>query len=238
MVMTRAVGVRPGTVTAAQVIIWILATLGAVGAGLTLVFGVIGLVSGASVAASASEAERSSLAGAFGELISMFAGLVVVSAVVSLVFVGLWFWIAAALGRASRAARVLATVFCALDGVWGLLALVIAMTEREAAPVLAAVVLLAIPGTLMGLLWGSEGARQFFDGVPAVPAPRYAPPPMSPPVGIPRPRIAQPRFPEDVTAPSRPPMTRCRTCQTEMRPGWVRCGGCGTPVQPPRPVGA
>ena len=43
--------------------------------------------------------------------------------------------------------------------------------------------LLAIPGTLMGLLSASESARQFFDGVPAMPAPRYAPPPMSPPVG-------------------------------------------------------
>ena len=236
--MTRAVGVRPGTVTAAQVIIRILATLGAVGTGLTLVFGVIGLMSGASVAASASGSEVSGLAGAFAGLISMFAGLVVVSAVVSLAVVGLWFWTAAALGRASRAARVVATVLCALDGVWGLLAVVIAVSEREPAPVLAAVVLLAIPGTLMGLLWGSEGARHFFDGVPAVPAPRYAAPPMSPPVGIPRPRIAQPRFPEDVTAPQRPPMTRCRTCQTEMRPGWARCGGCGTPVPPPRTVGA
>jgi hypothetical protein len=58
MVMTRAVGVRPGTVTAAQVIIRILATLGAVGAGLTLVFGVIGLMSGASVAASAFRGRR------------------------------------------------------------------------------------------------------------------------------------------------------------------------------------
>jgi hypothetical protein len=238
MVMTRPLGVRPGTVTAAQVIIRILATLGAVGGGLALVLGVIGLVSRASVAAGAPGSEVSGLAGAFGGLISMFAGLIVVSAVVSLAVVGLWFWIAAALGRASRAARVVATVLCALDGVWGLLAVVIALTEREAAPVLAAVVLLAIPGTLMGLLRGSESARQFFDGAPAVPAPRYAPPPTSPPVGIPRQRIAQPRFPADVTAPLRLPTTRCRTCQTEMRPGWARCGGCGTPVPPPRPVGA
>ncbi|MDT7743449.1 MAG: hypothetical protein QOE59_2527 [Actinomycetota bacterium] len=236
--MTQAVGVRPGSVTAAQVIIWILAVLGALGAGLMLVVGVIGLVSGVSVAASGAGSEVSGLAGAFGGLISMFSGAIVVGAVISLAFVGLWIWIAVALGRASRAARVVLTVFCALDAVWGLLALVVAAAEQEAAPVLAAVLLLAIPGTLMGLLWGSESARQFFDGVPAMSAPRYAPAPMSPPVGVPRPRMAQPRFPEAATAPLRLPSMRCRTCQSEMRPGWAQCGACGTPVQPPRPVGA
>jgi hypothetical protein len=236
--MTQAVGVRPGTVTAAQVIIWLLAALGAVGAGVTLVVGILGLVSGVSVAASGAGSEVSGLAGAFGGLISMFSGAIVVSALVSLAFVGLWIWIAVALGRASRAARVVLTVFCALDAVWGLLALVVALAEQEAAPLLAAVLLLAIPGTLMGLLWGSESARQFFDGVRAAPVAHYAPAPMSPPVGVPRPRMAQPRFPEDITAPLRLPSMRCRTCQSEMRPGWAQCGTCGTPMQPPRPVGA
>ena len=239
--MTQGANVRPGTVTAAQVIIWILAVLGAVGAGLMLVVGVLGLVSGVSVAASGAGSEASGLAGAFGGLISMFSGAIVVAAVISLAFVGLWIWIAVALGRASRAARVVLTVFCALDGVWGLLAVVVALTEQEAAPLLVAVLLLAIPGTLMGLLWGSESARRFFDGVPAVsamPIARYAPAPMSPPVGVPRPRMAQPRFPEGATAPLRLPSMRCRTCQSEMRPGWAQCATCGNPVQPPRPVGA
>jgi hypothetical protein len=256
--MTQAGRTRPGTVTAAQVIIWILSTIAALGGALMLIFGIIGLISGASVAASAAGTESSGFGAAFGGLIGFFSGGLVVVAVISLVFVGLWFWIASALGRGSQAARIVATVFCGLDLLWGVVVLISALADGEAAPVLVAVLVLAIPATLMGLLWGSESSRRFFDGVPATawsPAPMSPPVgfvrpqgPMSPPVGMPRPPLAPQQhgrppfdpqsYPEGLTAPMRL-TTRCRTCQAELRPGWAHCGTCGTPAQqPPRPVGA
>jgi hypothetical protein len=234
--MTQAVGVRPGSVTAAQVIIRILAVLGAIGAALTLVFGILGLVSGATVAASYAGSDADGLGTAFGGLIGMFSGVIIASGLVSLAFVALWFWIASALGRASRGARITATVLCAIDVAWGLVILAVAASERDAVAILPAVVLLAIPATLIGLLWGSESARRFFDGVPAMPAPMaggyYPQAPMSPPVGF-----AAPQDPDAVTARIQLP-TACRTCRAALQPGWGHCGRCGAPVQPGRPVGA
>ena len=238
--MTRGANVRPGTVTAAQVIISILAVLGAVGAGPMLVVGVLGLVSGVSVAASGAGSEASGLAGAFGGLISMFSGAIVVAAVISLAFVGLWIWIAVALGRASRAARVVLTVFCALDGVWGLLAVVVALTEQEAAPLLVCCAAARDPrhadGPALGLGECAPGSSTACSAVLAMPIARYAPAPMSPPVGVPRPRMAQPRFPEGATAhspsvhalPDLPVRDAARLGAVRHLPR----------VQPPRPVGA
>jgi hypothetical protein len=257
--MTQTVNARPGTVTAAQAIIWVLAVLGALGSALLLVLGVVGLVSGASVAASASGTEASGFAAAFGGLIGFFAGGLIVVAVIGLAFVGLWCWIAAALGRASRPARIVLTVLCGIDLLWGLIALVGGVADGEGAPLLGALLMLAIPATLMGLVWGSESSRRFFDGVRA-PAPMSPPVgfpqpqgPMSPPAGMARPPSVPPQpgrhqqgqqpfrpqsHPEGVTAPLRLPSMRCRTCQAEMVPGWAHCGACGTPAQPQRPVGA
>lgn len=242
--MTQAVNVRPGTVTAAQVIIWVLSALAALGSLLMLVLGVIGLVSGASVAASAAGTEASGFGAAFGGLIGFFSGGLIVVAMISLAFVGLWFWIASALGRGSRAARVVATVFCGIDLVWGLIALLGSLADRGGAPVLAALLALVIPATLMALLWGAESSRRFFDGVPS----SATPAPVSPPVGFAQPQYGQPQFPqqqwsrqqfpEGVTAPMRLPVPRCGTCQAELHQGWAHCGACGAPVTPPRPVGA
>jgi hypothetical protein len=257
--MTQTVNARPGTVTAAQAIIWVLAVLGALGSALLLVLGVVGLVSGASVAASASGTEASGFGAAFGGLIGFFAGGLIVVAVISLAFVGLWCWIAAALGRASRPARIVLTVLCGIDLLWGLIALVGGLADGEGAPLLGALLLLAIPATLMGLVWGPVSSRRFFDGVCA-PAPMSPPVgfpqpqgPMSPPAGMPRPPFAPPQhghagygrspfdpqsYPEGATGPLRLPSMRCRTCQAEMVPGWAHCGACGAPAQPQRPVGA
>jgi hypothetical protein len=186
--MTQGVNVRPGTVTAAQAIIWVLAVLGALGSALMLVLGVVGLVSGASVAAGASGTEASGLGAAFGGLIGFFAGGLIVVAVISLAFVGLWCWIAVALGRASRPARIILTVFCGIDLVWGLLMLLAAASDEDMVTgIVPALVLLAIPATLMGLLWGSESSRRFFAGVPSA----YTPAPVSPPVGFAQPPFAQ-----------------------------------------------
>ncbi|MCD2196201.1 hypothetical protein LQ327_22770 [Actinomycetospora endophytica] len=231
--MTQAVGVRPGSVTAAQVIIRVLAVLGALGAAATLVFGILGLVSGATVAANYAGTESSGLGTAFGGLIGMFSGVLIFSGLVSAAFVALWFWIASALGRASKGARITATVLCGLDIAWGLLMVVLAASEREAVVVLPALVLLAIPGTLIFLLWGSENARRFFDAV-AVPMPGayYAPAPMSPPVGF-----VAPQEQDAVTTRFTVPPS-CRTCRSGLQPGWTHCGRCGAPVQPGRPVGA
>lgn len=181
--MTQGVTVRPGTVTAARVIIWIIATIGALGGVLMLALGVIGLVSGASVAASAAGTGSSGLGTAFGGLIGVFSGGLIVVAVVSLAFVGLWFWIASALGRASRAARVVATVLCGIDLAWGLIALVGSLADRDGVPVLAALLTLVIPAVLIALLWGAENSRRFFDGAAAVPV-QSGPAPMSPPAGF------------------------------------------------------
>ncbi|HEY2222567.1 hypothetical protein [Actinomycetospora sp.] len=230
--MTQAVGVRPGTVTAAQVIIRVLTALGALGAAITLVLGVFGLVSGATVAASYAGSEADGLGTAFGGLIGMFSGVVIASGLVSLAFVALWFWIASALGRAGRGARIVATVLCGLDIAWGLVMLVFAASEREAVAFLPALVLLAIPATIIGLLWGSESSRRFFDGVPAMPAGQYAQAPMSPPVGF-----AAPQAPDAITTRIAIPPS-CRTCRAALAPGWAHCGRCGTPVAPGRPVGA
>jgi hypothetical protein len=259
--MTQTVNARPGTVTAAQAIIWVLAVLGALGGVGLLVLGVVGLVGGASVAAGAAGTDASGFGAAFGGLIGFFAGGLIVVAVISLAFVGLWCWIASALGRASRPARIVLTVLCGIDLLWGVVALLGGIAEGDGAPLLGALVLLAIPATLMGLVWGSESSRRFFDGGSA-----YTPAPMSPPVGFARPQgpisppagMARPPFapqrqpshpgygrppfdpqsyPEGVTAPLRV-TARCRTCQSELRPGWAHCGTCGAPVQPPRPVGA
>lgn len=257
--MTQTVNARPGTVTAAQAIIWVLAVLGALGSALLLVIGVVGLVSGASLAASASGTEASGFGAAFGGLIGFFAGGLIVVAVIGLVFVGLWCWIAAALGRASRPARIVLTVLCGIDLLWGLIALVGGLADGEGAPLLGALLMLAIPATLMGLVWGSESSRRFFDGVRA-PAPMSPPVgfpqpqgPMSPPAGMARPPFVPPQhghtayahspfdpqsYPEGATAPLRLPSMRCRSCQAEMVPGWAHCGACGAPAQPQRPVGA
>ena len=266
--MTQAVNGRPGTVTAAQAIIWVIAVLGALGSALLLVLGVVGLVSGASVAAGAAGTEASGFGAAFGGLIGFFSGGLIVVAVISLAFVGLWCWIAVALGRASRGARIVLTVFCGIDIAWGLLMLLLAASDSDMVTgVVPALVLLAIPATLMGLLWGSQSARRFFDHVPSA----YGPAPMSPPVGFVQPPFAQqqqqgrpwyqqqpsgqyrrpPQYtqqpygrpqvaqvPEGMTTPLRFPAQRCGTCQAELRPGTPSCRGCGAPVTPPRPVGA
>jgi hypothetical protein len=191
--MTQGVTVRPGTVTAAQVIIWIVSTIAALGSVLLLALGVIGLVSGASVAASAAGSEASGLGAAFGGLIGFFSGGLVVVAVISLAFVGLWFWIASALGRGSRAARIVATIFCGLDLAWGLLALVTALGDRDGMPILAALLALVVPATLVALLWGAESSRRFFDGAVPVPG-QGGPAPMSPPAGFGRPQYGQPQY--------------------------------------------
>ncbi len=203
--MTQAVNVRPGTVTAAQVIIWVLCAFSALGSALLVVLGIIGLVSGASVAASAAGSDASELGAGIGGLIGFFSGGLLVIGVISLVFVGLWFWIAAALGRASKPARIVLTIFCAIDLLWGVIALVGSLAEREGAPLLGGVLLLAIPATLMALVWGSEASRRFFDGVPSA----YSPAPMSPPVGF-----AQPQHPMG----QGPMSTR--------RPGWAARRSC------------
>jgi hypothetical protein len=237
--MTQAVGVKPGTVTAAQVIIWILAALGAIGAVGMLFFGILGLVSGATVAANYAGTETDGLGTAFGGLIGMFSGVVIASGLVSAAFVALWFWIASALGRASKGARITATVLCGIDVAWGLVMLAIAAGERDAVAILPAVVLLAIPATIIGLLWGSESSRHFFDGVPAAPAQMnsgyYPQAPMSPPVGFVAPQ--GPQHPDAVTARISVPAS-CRTCRAALQPGWNQCARCGAPVQPGRPVGA
>ena len=258
--MTQTGNARPGTVTAAQAIIWVLAVLGALGGVGLLVLGIVGLVSGASVAAGSAGTQAAGFGAAFGGLIGFFAGGLIVVAVISLAFVGLWCWIASALGRASRAARIVLTVFCGIDLLWGVVALLGGLADRDGASLLVSLLLLAIPATLMGLVWGSESARRFFDGGSA-----YTPAPLSPPVGFARPQgpmsppagMARPPFgppqhghpgygpppfdpqssPEGVTAPLRV-TARCRTCQAELRPGWAHCGTCGAPAQPPRPVGA
>ena len=186
--MTQAVNGRPGTVTAAQAIIWVFAVLGALGSALLLVLGIVGLVSGASVAAGAAGTEASEFGAAFGGLIGFFSGGLIVVAVISLAFVALWCWIAVALGRASRGARVVLSVFCGIDIVWGVLMLLLAASDSDMVTgVVPALVLLAIPATLMGLLWGSQSARRFFDHVPSA----YGPAPMSPPVGFVQPPFAQ-----------------------------------------------
>ena len=264
--MTQAVN-RPGAVTAAQAIIWVIAVLGALGSALVLVLGVVGLVGGASVAAGAAGTEASGFGAAFGGLIGFFSGGLIAVGLISLAFAGLWCWIAGALGRASRAARIVLSVFCGIDVAWGVLMLLAAVTDSDLATGLVpALVLLAIPATLMGLLWGSESARRFFDRAPSA----YAPAPVSPPVGFAQPPVAPQQYgrpwyqqtpsgqygrpqqytqqpygrpqvaqvPEGVTAPIKLPTQRCGTCQAEVRPGSSSCGGCGAPMTPPRPVGA
>jgi hypothetical protein len=252
--MTQAVSARPGSVTAAQVIIRVLAALGAIGGALMIVLGVIGLVSGATVAAGASDSDVAGLGAVFGGLIGMFSGLIIVSGVISLAFVGLWFWIASALGRASKAGRIVATILCGIDVLWGFALFALAASDSDGgSAILPALLLLVVPATLIGLLWGSESARRFFDGVPATPVGHYAPAPMSPPVGVPRPQMPQQaqypdahypdaqypdaQYPDAVTTRFALPPT-CRTCRAALQPGWGQCGRCGTPVQPGRPVGA
>ncbi|NMO90379.1 hypothetical protein [Actinomycetospora sp. TBRC 11914] len=176
--------------TAAQVIIWVVSAIAALGSALLLVLGVVGLVSGASVAASAAGTESSGLGTAFGGLIGFFSGGLIVIAVISLAFVGLWFWIASALGRGSRPARIVATVFCGIDLAFGLIALVGSLADRDGAPVLGGLLGLVIPAVLMALLWGAESSRRFFDGAPAVPT-QGGPAPMSPPAGFGRPQWGQ-----------------------------------------------
>jgi hypothetical protein len=249
MAMTQGVNVRPGTVTAAQVIIWVLSAIAALGSALMLVFGILGLVGGASVAAGSAGTESSGIGAAFGGLIGFFSGGLIVVAVISLVFVGLWFWIASALGRGSRAARVVATVFCAIDIVFGLITLVGALAERAGATALPGVLTLVIPAVLLALLWGAESSRRFFDGVPS----SATPAPMSPPVGFAQPPFqqygrpqqqwgqqqwGQQQIPEGVTAPIQLPGARCGTCQAQLRPGASHCSACGAQVTPQRPVGA
>ncbi len=260
--MTQAVGARPGSVTAAQVIIRVLAVLGAIGGALMIVFGVLGLVSGATVAAGASDSDVAGLGAVFGGLIGMFSGVVIVSGVISLAFVGLWFWIASALGRASKAARIVLTILCGIDVLSGLAMFALAASDYDgASAILPAVVLLAIPATLLGLVWGPESARRFFDGVPAIAGPmsggHYAPAPMSPPVGMPQQQFGQQPFPQqqfrqqpfpqqqrpqqqypDAVTTKITASTSCRTCRAALQPGWNQCSRCGTPAQPGRPVGA
>jgi hypothetical protein len=188
--MTQAVR-RPGTVTAAQAIIWVIAVLGALGSALVLVLGVVGLVSGASVAAGAAGTDASGFGAAFGGLIGFFSGGLIAVGVISLALAGLWCWIAVALGRASRAARIVLSVFCGIDIAWGVLMLLAAVSDSDLATgTLPALVLLAIPATLMGLLWGSESARRFFDPAPSA----YGPAPVSPPVGFAQPPVAQQQY--------------------------------------------
>ena len=75
-------------------------------------------------------------------------------------------------------------MFCGIDIAWGVLMLLAAVTDSDLATgIVPALVLLAIPATLMGLLWGSESARRFFDRAPSA----YAPAPVSPPVGFAQP---------------------------------------------------
>jgi hypothetical protein len=179
-------------VTAAQVIIYVLNTIAALGSALLLVLGIVGLVSGASVAASAAGTEASQFGAAFGGILGFLSGGLVVLAVISLALVGLWFWIAVALGRGSRAARIVATIFCAIDLAWGLVALVGSLGDGDGVPLLAALLALVVPATLIALLWAAESSRRFFDGVPAVPV-QGGPAPMSPPIGFGQPHYGQPQ---------------------------------------------
>lgn len=162
----------------------------------------------------------------------VFSGVVITSGLISLAFVALWFWIASAVGRAGKGARITATVLCAVDVAWGLVMILVAASERDAVVILPALVLLAIPATLIGLLWGPESARRFFDDVPATAGGYHPQAPMSPPAGF-----VAPQDPDAVTTRiSLPPS--CRTCRAALQPGWNHCGRCETPAQGGRPVGA
>lgn len=250
--MTQQASVRPGPVTAAQVIIWVVAGLSAIGAAAMIVLGIVGLISGATVASRASSEGASGLGGALGGAIGLFAGGLIVIGVIWAAFIVLWFWLASALGKASRAAQIITTVLCGLDVLWGLFMLVsVAGARGAAAGLLPAIVTLAVPATIILLLWAPESSRRYFDGVPAmVPgawhsstpmgqpyaAQQY---PMSPPVGFANPRVAGPHVDDATTGPISLPAPRCGTCQAEVKAGSGSCSSCGSSVQQrQRPVGA
>jgi hypothetical protein len=234
--MTQRTGAP--SVTAARVIIYICAGFAALAGLATTGLGVIGLVSGAAVATSSSGTDSAPFASLFGGLIGLFAGYLLIQGIITLAFSGLWFWAATALGRASRAARVVVTVLCGLDIAFGLAVLAIATTERADGSVFLAVLgLIALPALLIVLLWGPASARQFFRPTPLVPlAPAWgptgwAPPaPQSPPVGIPAVQG------EPVTTPMRLPVL-CGRCRPALVPGAAFCGGCGTPTTAGRSAG-
>lgn len=263
--MAQVMGVRAPSVTVARVIIYIVAALGALGGLAMLGLGVVGLVSGASVASRAAGSDAEALGGLFGSLIAAFAGVALVVGVFQLVVSGLWFWVATALGRGSRAAQVVATVLCGLDVVFGLLATLIAATNDEAGSAgLALLFAVALPGTIIALLWAPASARAFFAtpravvGGPVGPAWQAPPPawhqqpgwapqqtwarpgpaPLSPPVGVPAPvaRHAAADDADPVTTPTRLPAL-CARCGTTLAPAAAHCGACGAPTAA-RPVGA
>jgi hypothetical protein len=255
--MTQQVSVRPGPVTAAQVIIRVLAVIGAIGAALMIVLGIVGLVGGAAVASKASSAGAAGLGGAVGGLIGIFSGGFIVLGLISAAFVVLWFWLASALGKASRVAQIITTVLCGLDLLSGFFMLISAAGDREAAAgVLPAILMLAIPAAIIALLWAPESSRRYFEGVrtvppmapmaqgawrPQYPAGQYPAQqhPMSPPVGFATPQAPNPQTDDALTGPIRLPAPRCGTCQAELTTGWGFCGTCGASVQQPqRPVGA
>ena len=65
---------RPQSVTIAQVIIYIISVLAALGALAMIGLGVTGMLSGATMAGSVADSDSAGLAGAFGGLIGLFAG--------------------------------------------------------------------------------------------------------------------------------------------------------------------
>lgn len=224
---------RPQSVTIAQVIIYIVSVLAALAVVSMIGLGVAGIVTGATMAGSAAGTDAAGFAGAFGGLIGLFAGAALVQGIVSAAFVALWLWAAAALGRASRAARIVVTVLCSIDVALGFVLLVASGSVRGIEPAFVAIV--AVPGLLILLLWGPADSREYFAGrrpagIPWQEGPRPPSAPSSPPAGV---AFAPRMHPEPITTPLRlaPVCGRCGTVGT---PGGAFCGGCGSPTSPVR----
>jgi hypothetical protein len=214
----------PPPVTAARVIIYVISAFSTLWAVAQIVFGVVGLASGASLVTGSAGTRSSEIGSLFGGLVGALSGLAVVGGLVSLAFVGLWAWAATALGRASAAARIVVTILCGIPVVL-LLILQFAAAADGSGSSSAFVVGVAgsVPGLIIILLWAPTSSRSYF-----------APHRIAPPVArraVPLPRLET----EPVTTPLRRP-TLCARCRTAVVPGGAFCGGCGTPVATRVPV--
>ena len=210
----------------------------------TLVSGVLGLIAVVGGLAAAAGAARSELGSALGGLLGVIGGFALVLALLLGGLAGLLVWATTALGRRSRAARVVVTVLAGLVALGWLLAL-----DATTLPglVLAAVV--------VGALWVPDDARHHFGDAPlpavargldrlhaTVSAPRDVPASSS---GWPDTSTHRPPPPPSETgqawqAPREPeerawsreaaPDAVCALCGTPAPPGSTFCGNCGSRV--------
>ena len=219
----------------------------------TLVTGVLGLIAVVGGLAAAAGAARSELGSALGGLLGVIGGFALVLALLLGGLAGLLVWATTALGRRSRAARMVVTVLAGLVALGSLLAL--------DATTLPGLVLAAI---VVGALWVPDDARHHFGDAPlpavsrgldrlhaTVSAPREAPASSSGRPGTgwhessgttaasqwpppPPPETGQTwahREPDERTwGRDAAPDAVCALCGTPAPPGSTFCGNCGSRV--------